>query len=40
MLNNSSKKVSKEILQIEDSIPIDILNYIKMFDSFQNAYIG
>ena len=33
-------KVSKEILQTEESAPIDILNYIKRLDSFLNACIA
>jgi hypothetical protein len=33
-------KVLKEILQIEESTPIDILNYIKRLDSFPNACIA
>jgi hypothetical protein len=33
-------KVLKEILQIEESAPIDILNYIKRLDSFPNACIA
>jgi hypothetical protein len=36
----SELKVLKEILQIEESAPIDILNYIKRFDSFPNACIA
>jgi hypothetical protein len=32
-------KVLKEILQIEESAPIDILNYIKRLDSFPNTCI-
>jgi hypothetical protein len=30
----------KEIIQIEESAPIDILNYIKRLDSFPNACIA
>jgi hypothetical protein len=33
-------KVLKEILQIEESAPIDILNHIKRLDSFPNACIA
>jgi hypothetical protein len=33
-------KVLKEILQIEESAPIDILNYIKRLDSFPNTCIA
>ena len=33
-------KVLKEILQIEESALIDILNYIKGLNSFPNAYIA
>ena len=33
-------KVLKEIIQIEESAPIDILNYIKRLDSFPNACIA
>jgi hypothetical protein len=36
----SELKVLKEILQIEESAPIDILNYIKRLDSFPNACIA
>jgi hypothetical protein len=36
----SELKVLKEILQIEESAPIDILNYIKILDSFLNACIA
>jgi hypothetical protein len=36
----SELKVLKEILQIEESVPIDILNYIKRLDSFPNACIA
>ena len=32
-------KVLKEILQTKEYPPIDILNYIKMLDSFPNIYI-
>jgi hypothetical protein len=33
-------KVLKEILQIEESTPISILNYVKRLDSFSNACIA
>jgi hypothetical protein len=33
-------KVLKEILQIEESAPIGILNYVKRLDSFPNACIA
>jgi hypothetical protein len=33
-------KVLKEILQIEESAPISILNYVKRLDSFSNACIA
>jgi hypothetical protein len=33
-------KVLKEILQIKENVPIDILNYIKRLDSFPNACIS
>ena len=36
----SELKVLKEILQIKDYTPIDILNYIKRLDSFPNACIA
>ena len=36
----SELKVLKEILQIKDYTPIDILNYIKRLDSFPNTYIA
>jgi hypothetical protein len=36
----SELKVLKEILQIEESSPIDILNYIKRLDYFPNACIA
>ena len=36
----SELKVLKEILQIEESAPIDILNYIKRLDFFPNACIA
>jgi hypothetical protein len=36
----SELKVLKEILQIEESAPIDILNHIKRLDSFPNACIA
>jgi hypothetical protein len=36
----SELKVLKEILQIEESAPIDILNYIKRLDSFPNTCIA
>jgi hypothetical protein len=36
----SELKVLKEILQIEESALIDILNYIKRLDSFPNACIA
>jgi hypothetical protein len=36
----SELKVLKEILQIEESASIDILNYIKRLDSFPNACIA
>jgi hypothetical protein len=36
----SELKVLKEILQIEKSAPIDILNYIKRLDFFSNACIA
>jgi hypothetical protein len=36
----SEQKVLKEIIQIEESAPIDILNYIKRLDSFPNACIA
>jgi hypothetical protein len=36
----SELKVLKEILQIEESAPIEILNYIKRLDSFPNACIA
>ena len=35
----SELKVFKEILQIKDYTPIDILNYIKRLDSFPNTCI-
>jgi hypothetical protein len=36
----SELKVLKEILQIEKSASIDILNYMKRFDFFSNACIA
>ena len=36
----SKLKVLKEILQIKDYTPIDILNYIKILDSFPNTCIA
>jgi hypothetical protein len=36
----SELKVLKEILQIEESAPIDILNYLKTLDSFSNTCIA
>ena len=40
-LNSFSKlKVLKEIIQVKTNIPIKILNYIKMLDSFPNTLIG
>ena len=36
----SELKVSKKILQIEESAPIDILNYIKRLDYFPKACIA
>ncbi|XP_058740955.1 uncharacterized protein LOC131613289 [Vicia villosa] len=33
-------KVLREIIQVENDTPIDILNYIKRLDSFPNAYIA
>ena len=36
----SELKVLKEILQIKDYTPIDILNYIKRLDSFSNTCIA
>ena len=36
----SKLKVLKEILQIEESAPIDILNYVKRLDSFLNSCIA
>ena len=36
----SKLKVLKEILQIKDYTPIDILNYIKRLDSFPNTCIA
>ena len=36
----SELKVFKEILQIKDYTPIDILNYIKRLDSFPNTCIA
>ena len=36
----SELKVFKEILQIKDYTPIDILNYIKRLDSFLNTCIA
>jgi hypothetical protein len=36
----SKLKVLKEILQIEESTPIGILNYVKRLDSFPNACIA
>ena len=35
----SELKVLKEILQTKEYPPINILNYIKMIDSFPNTYI-
>ena len=32
-------KVLKEIIQVEDNNPIDILNHIRRLDSFSNTYI-
>jgi hypothetical protein len=36
----SELRVLKEIIQIEESVLIDILNYIKRLDSFSNACIA
>ena len=36
----SELKVLKEILQIKDYTPIDIINYIKRLDSFLNTCIA
>ena len=36
----SELKVLKETLQIKEYTPIDILNYIKMLDSFPNTCIA
>ena len=36
----SKLKVLKEILQIKEYTPINILNYIKMLDSFPNTCIA
>jgi hypothetical protein len=36
----SELKILTEILQIEESVPIDTLNYIKRLDSFPNASIA
>ena len=33
----SELKILKEILQIKEYTPIDILNYIKMLDSYMNC---
>jgi hypothetical protein len=35
----SKLKILKEIIQIEESTPIDILNYIKRLDYFSNVSI-
>ena len=35
----SELKVLKEVLQINENSPINVLNYIKMLESFSNAYI-
>ena len=36
----SELKVLKEILQINEKSPINVLNYIKRLGSFPNAYIA
>ena len=33
-------KVLKEVLQINENSPINVLNYIKRLESFPNAYIA
>ena len=33
-------KFLKEVMQIDENIPINVLNYLKMLDSFLNAYIA
>ena len=33
-------KVLKEVLQIDENTPINVLNYIKWLESFPNAYIA
>ena len=35
----SELKVLKEVLQINENFPINVLNYIKMLESFSNTYI-
>ena len=32
--------VSKEVVQIDENTPINVLNYLKRLDSFPNAYIA
>ena len=32
--------VIKEVMQIDENIPINVLNYLKRLDSFPNAYIA
>ena len=36
----SELKVLKEVLQINDNSPIDVLNYVKRLESFPNACIA
>ena len=36
----SELKILKEIIQVEDNSPMDILNNIRRLDSFPNAYIA
>ena len=38
-LFSEKKKILKEILQINDNSPINVLNYIKRLESFLNACI-
>ena len=33
-------KVVREIIQVKNDTPIDILNYVKRIDSFHNAFIA
>ena len=37
---NSNTNLLHLIMQIDENTPINVLNYLKMLDSFPNAYIA